>query len=63
MSTLPDYRRAIHGRTYNTPHRHSDYAGIEHHPSVPPIERAAGVVLAFVIGLLLAMALVHWWLA
>lgn len=43
---------------------HTGYASAQlHRDPIPATERAAGVLLAVVIGVLLAVSLVHWWSA
>lgn len=49
-------------RTMESSHWSFDADPIEHYPQ-SRIERAAGVVLAVVIGIFLAAALLHWWAA
>lgn len=65
MTYLPHHRRAISGRTHHSPYRHADYAGIygPYGRATSTAERAAGVLLAVAIGVLLAAALLHWWSA
>lgn len=60
MNNLPTHRHAAAGRTWDRVYRPEHYAPIQHvHQS--RTERMAGVIVAVVIGVLGAMALVHWW--
>lgn len=61
MNKLPAHRSAQHGRTWDRIWSASDFDPISHYPRIPRQQQAAGVVLAIVIGIVGAVALVHWW--
>ena len=57
--SLPDARRAIHGRTHNRAWHAGDMDPIERF-RVSKVERIADVLAATAIGVLLALLAVHW---
>lgn len=60
MNTLPDERRAIHGRTHSRPWSASDMDPIERYRGVSATERALDALLAVFLGVMGAVGLVHW---
>ena len=60
MNKLPLHRSAQAGRTWSTTWSASDFDPIQAYPRIPRQQQAAGVVLAIVIGIVGAVALVHW---
>lgn len=62
MNALPEHRRVLHGRTYPQRWSAADMDPIERpvRRAVPVTDEALGAMLAIAIGVLLAMALVHW---
>ena len=62
MTTLPQHRHIVHGRTWGRSWSPADYDPIQvyRRPNTG-INKAAGVVLAIVIGILGAASIVHWW--
>ena len=63
MNALPKHRSAQTGRTWDRTWSASDFDPVQCYPRVSSTERALGVVLAIVIGIVGAVALVHWWAA
>lgn len=63
MNHLPQHRSAQAGRTFDRSWSASDFDPIQAYPRVSGTERALGVVVAVVIGIVGAVSLVHWWAA
>ncbi len=64
MTKLPDHRRILHGRTWGRSWSPEDYDPIQVYRSpTSAAEKAAGYVIAVVIGVLGAAALANWWAA
>jgi hypothetical protein len=60
MNQLPAHRALVNGRTWGRYWRPEDYCAIEHHRAESTAERIGGVILAVVIGIVMAAALWHW---
>lgn len=56
MNTLPEHRRAIHGRTFNQRFRHADFDPVERPRSGLTVSDAVGAVL---VAVLAAVVLLH----
>lgn len=63
MNRLPHHRSAQAGRTFDRSWSASDFDPVQRYPRASATERALGVVVAVVIGIVGAVALVHWWAA
>lgn len=63
MNALPKHRSAQAGRTWSTTWSASDFDPIQAYPRATATERALGVVMAVVIGVVGAVSLIHWWAA
>ncbi len=63
MNSLPQHRRAIHGRTWGRAWSPADMDPITFYPRPIGAERYAGVILAVVLGIFGALMLAHWWAA
>lgn len=63
MNTLPEARRIIHGRTWSSAWRAADADPIEWPADCRRRESAADIALAIAIGVIGALALIHWWAA
>lgn len=62
MNALPEYRRAIHGRTHGRTYRHADYDPIERY-AVDDSSRIALAAIAIVSAICGAALFVHFWIA
>lgn len=61
MTTLPSHRRIVHGRTWGRSWSPEDYDPIKVYRRPTSIaERAAGYILAVVIGIFGALLFAHW---
>lgn len=56
--SLPDHRRAIHGRTHSSVYQPASFAAIERQ-HVGTFDRWAGVALAVAVGVALAFVMVE----
>ena len=64
MTTLPEHRRIVYGRTYGRAWSPADMDPIRRYTRpTSPAERAAGVLLGVVLGIVGAVMLVSWWSA
>ena len=63
MNSLPKHRSAQAGRTFDRSWSASDFDPVQCYPRASATERALGVVVAVVIGIVGAVALAHWWAA
>lgn len=61
MNSLPSSRQIINGRTFRESWNPASFDPVER--ASRRAEAGLGVILACVIGILGAMALVHWWSA
>ena len=61
MTTLPQHRRIVHGRTWGRSWSPADYDPITVYRRPGRAERIYSVVLAFALGIFGALLLAHWW--
>jgi len=61
MTTLPENRRILTGRTWGRSWSPADYDPIRVYRNPSRAERIYGVILAVVIGIVSAVALAHFW--